>query len=189
MGVLEQDIQAELQKLKSQLEQVRLTQRDTSFKFNREQQVLKRMVTSLATTCRGSSSRLNQSLEELCFALEQQKDISTLIPKLAVLERMLKQQSLAMDKQTSHLDSQLQHSGETLLRVPGLPAKIKRDLRDLLSFSAAQPLEKLSKLCVCWKFMNARSKFNVPIPIWRSMSLLNKRIENCCIDLPLIYNT
>lgn len=55
---------------------------------------------------------------------------------------MLKQQSLAMDKQTSHLDSQLQHSGETLLRVPGLPAKIKRDLRDLLSFSAAQPLEK-----------------------------------------------
>ncbi|WP_423825317.1 hypothetical protein, partial [Salmonella enterica] len=54
MGVLEQDIQAELQKLKSQLEQVRLTQRDTSFKFNREQQVLKRMVTSLATTCRGS---------------------------------------------------------------------------------------------------------------------------------------
>ncbi|OWO87200.1 GGDEF domain-containing protein, partial [Vibrio cholerae] len=94
-----QDIQAELQKLKSQLEQVRLTQRDTSFKFNREQQVLKRMVTSLATTCRGSSSRLNQSLEELCFALEQQKDISTLIPKLAVLERMLKQQSLAMDKQ------------------------------------------------------------------------------------------
>lgn len=128
MGVLEQDIQAELQKLKSQLEQVRLTQRDTSFKFNREQQVLKRMVTSLATTCRGSSSRLNQSLEELCFALEQQKDISTLIPKLAVLERMLKQQSLAMDKQTSHLDSQLQHSGETLLRVPGLPAKIKRDL-------------------------------------------------------------
>ncbi|EOX1297206.1 GGDEF domain-containing protein [Vibrio cholerae] len=142
MGVLEQDIQAELQKLKSQLEQVRLTQRDTSFKFNREQQVLKRMVTSLATTCRGSSPRLNQSLEELCFALEQQKDISTLIPKLAVLERMLKQQSLAMDKQTSHLDSQLQHSGETLLRVPGLPAKIKRDLRDLLSFSAAQPLEK-----------------------------------------------
>ncbi len=78
---------------------------------------------------------------------------------------MLKQQSLAMDKQTSHLDSQLQHSGETLLRVPGLPAKIKRDLRDLLSFSAAQPLEKTQQALRLLEIMNARSKFNVPIPI------------------------
>ena len=54
---------------------------------------------------------------------------------------MLKQQSLAMDKQNSHLDSQFAAGGETLLRMPCLPAKIKRDLRDLLSFTAAQPLE------------------------------------------------
>ncbi|QIL86075.1 GGDEF domain-containing protein [Vibrio sp. HDW18] len=141
MGVLEHDLQAELDKFKSQLEQVRLTQRDTSFKFNREQQVLKRVVSSLANHYRGSHE-LNQSLDELSYALQQPQDISELIPQLAVLERMLKQRSLAMDKHHHHLDRQLQHSAETLLRVAGLPPKIKRDLRDLLSFSAAQPQEK-----------------------------------------------
>jgi len=137
MGVLEQDIQSELHQLKSELEQVRLTQRDTSFKFKREQKVLKRIVSSLSIACSGENSKLNDSLAELRHALEQQKDVSTLIPRLAVLERMLKQQTLAMEKQTLNLDSQIKHGGETLLRVTGLPAKIKRDLRDLLSFSGA----------------------------------------------------
>ncbi len=48
---------------------------------------------------------------------------------------MLKQQTIATEKQTINLDSQIKHSGETLLRVTGLPAKVKRDLRDLLSYS------------------------------------------------------
>ncbi|MFA0673968.1 hypothetical protein AB4567_06510, partial [Vibrio sp. 10N.222.51.A6] len=47
MGILEKDIQAQLHQLKYQLDQVRLTQRDTSFKFIREQKVLKRIVASL----------------------------------------------------------------------------------------------------------------------------------------------
>ena len=72
---------------------------------------------------------------ELKQAIEQQQDVSSLIPKLAVLERLLKQQGLAMEQQTEHLDSQIKHSGETLLRLTGLPPKIKRDLRDLLSYS------------------------------------------------------
>ncbi|AEH33772.1 Diguanylate cyclase/phosphodiesterase domain 1 (GGDEF) [Vibrio anguillarum 775] len=48
MGALEQDIQTQLQQLKTQLEQVRLTHRDTSFKFKREHTVLKRIVASLS---------------------------------------------------------------------------------------------------------------------------------------------
>ncbi|MCG9598071.1 GGDEF domain-containing protein [Vibrio sp. Isolate25] len=135
MGVLEQDIQSQLHNLKSQLEQVRLTQRDTSFKFKREQKVLKRIIASLSDACRSEDPRLKSGLTELRQAIEQQKDVSALIPKLAVLERLLKQQSVAMEKQTEHLDSQIKHSGETLLRVTGLPAKVKRDLRDLLSYS------------------------------------------------------
>ncbi|KOE82979.1 GGDEF domain-containing protein [Vibrio aestuarianus] len=142
MGALEQDIQTQLHQLKIQLEQVRLTQRDTSFKFKREQAVLKRIVASLSVACQGDDSQLNRNLSDLRAALEQQKDVSTLIPRLAVLERMLKQQTLATEKQSTHLDSQIKHSGETLLRVVGLPAKIKRDLRDLLSFSDALPKPK-----------------------------------------------
>lgn len=135
MGAFEQDIQSQLHSLKTQLEQVRLTQRDTSFKFNREQKVLTRIITSLTSTYNSENPRLKAGLTELQQAIEQQHDVSTLIPKLAVLERLLKQQGLAMEKQTEHLDGQIKHSGETLLRLTGLPARIKRDLRDLLSYS------------------------------------------------------
>ncbi|NOH78936.1 GGDEF domain-containing protein [Vibrio sp. RE86] len=135
MGVLEQDLQLQLHNLKSQLEQVRLTQRDTSFKFKREQKVLQRIIASLTSAYKSENPRLQAGLTELKQAIEQQQDVSTLIPKLAVLERLLKQQGLAMDKQTEHLDTQVKSSGETLLRLTGLPAKIKRDLRDLLSYS------------------------------------------------------
>lgn len=145
MGVLEQDIQNQLDQLRSKLEQTRLTHRDTSFKFNREQKVLKRIVASLSQACQGENIQLNGYLSELRQAIEQQTDISSIIPRLAVLERMLKQQTLNMDKQSHHLDAQIKSSGEILLRVPGLPAKIKRDLRDLLSFSAAQPPSKVEQ--------------------------------------------
>ncbi|RJX67523.1 GGDEF domain-containing protein [Vibrio sinensis] len=151
MGVLEQDIQSQLHNLKSQLEKVRLTHRDTSFKFKREQKVLKRIITSLSDACVRDDPRLRASLAEICQALEQNKDISSLIPKFAVLERLSKQQMLAMKKDKDHLDTQIKNSGEMLLRVVGLPAKIKRDLRDLLSFSgtknmpqAGQTLQLLS---------------------------------------------
>ncbi len=134
MGVLEQDIQQQLTALTQQLEQARLTQRDSSFKYQREQQVLRRMISSLCSNQRDKANhRLNQSLNELSQALEQKKDVSDLIPTIAVVERLLKQHTLARDKHASHLDQQLQHSGESLLRVSGLPAKIKQDLRHLLS--------------------------------------------------------
>ncbi|HAS62590.1 MAG TPA: GGDEF domain-containing protein [Vibrio sp.] len=137
MGVLEKDIQLQLHTLKSQLEQARLTQRDTSFKFKRELQVLQRVVTSLSNACISDDPNLQSQLQELKFAIEKQKDISALIPKLLVLERLIKQHTVAMDSHKQQLDSQVKHAGETLLRVAGIPSKIKRDLRDLLSFCAS----------------------------------------------------
>lgn len=41
-----------------------------------------------------------------------------------------------MEKQLTTLDPKLRQGGEMLLRLPGLPAKLKRDLRDLLNFPA-----------------------------------------------------
>ncbi|GAK87000.1 GGDEF domain family protein [Vibrio ponticus] len=136
MSVLEQDIQSQLHNLKSQLEQARLTQRDSSFKFKREIQVLQRVVTSLSTTCVSDNPNLQSGLQELKLAIEKQKDISALIPQLLVLERLIKQNKVAMDSDREKLDSQIKQTGETLLRIAGIPSKIKRDLRDLLSFAA-----------------------------------------------------
>ncbi|SDI01920.1 diguanylate cyclase (GGDEF) domain-containing protein [Vibrio xiamenensis] len=147
MGVLEQDLQKQLTALQQQLEHARLTQRDSSFKYQREQKVLRRMITSLSINqCDKDNPRLNQSLSELCQALEQKKDVSDLIPKIAVLERLLKQQAIAMEKHTHQLDNQVKHSGEALLRVNGLPAKVKRDLRDLLSYSNGLALNQSDHL-------------------------------------------
>ncbi|MBE4593107.1 GGDEF domain-containing protein [Vibrio navarrensis] len=138
MGILESDIQAQLHQLSCQLDQLRLTHRDTSLKFKREQLVLKRIVTSLSAACQVSDATLSQNLQAIQRELEQQKDVSRLLPRLVVLERMLRQRTVAMDKQTSFLDEQLKHSGETLQRVAGLPAQLKRELRNLMGFSHGQ---------------------------------------------------
>ncbi len=136
MGILEVDIQAQLHQLSCQLDQLKLTHRDSSLKFKREQQILKRVVASLSIAYQGSDPQLSNYLLEIQQELQQkQADISTLIPRLAVLERALKLQSKMVQKQTSNLDDQIKRSGETLQRVTGLPAQLKRELRNLTSFS------------------------------------------------------
>ena len=57
-----------------------------------------------------------------------------------MLEHLLKQQGIAMEQQTEHLDKKIQQSGEILLRLTGMPAKIKREIHDLLTFSSQKNL-------------------------------------------------
>ncbi|WNJ95822.1 diguanylate cyclase [Vibrio ruber] len=42
----------------------------------------------------------------------------------------------------TNLERHIRHGGETLLRIPGLPSKVKRDLRDLLNVSSVHPSPK-----------------------------------------------
>ena len=168
MGILESDIQSQLHQLSCQLDQLRLTHRDTSLKFQREQQVLKRVVASLSSACQGSNSQVTNYLLEIQQELEHQKDVSTLIPRLAVLERMLKQQSKTMEKQTGYLDEQIKHSGETLQRITGLPAQLKRELRNLMSFSevhAGTKVDQATKLLSIYeralKIITSNSRLNL----------------------------
>ncbi|GLR07135.1 GGDEF domain-containing protein [Vibrio hyugaensis] len=168
MGILESDIQSQLHQLSCQLDQLRLTHRDTSLKFKREQQVLKRVVASLSSACQGSNSQVTNYLLEIQQELEHQKDVSALIPRLAVLERMLKQQSKAMEKQNGYLDEQIKHSGETLQRITGLPAQLKRELRNLMSFSevhAGKKVDRATKLLSIYeralKIITSNSRLNL----------------------------
>ncbi|RQW62508.1 GGDEF domain-containing protein [Vibrio viridaestus] len=134
MGVSQNFID-ELSQLKQQLAKVRLTHQETSFRFKREQQILKRLVTSLATACMsGADEQMKKQLLDVKSALTVQTEVTALLPKIAKLESTLMQQTLTMDKQESSLAPELRQGGEMLLRLPGLPAKLKRDLRDLLSF-------------------------------------------------------
>jgi diguanylate cyclase (GGDEF)-like protein len=140
-----QEILKQIDQFKLQLEEARLKHRDASFKHSREAKVLKRVVTNLSTACMGYNSDLDDAVASLKSAFQQQQDISKLIPRLAILERMLKQNSNTMEKHKVILDERVKHSGETLQRIPGLPAQLKRDLRNLLSFPSAKNKNQLDQ--------------------------------------------
>ncbi|CAH0525052.1 GGDEF domain-containing protein [Vibrio hippocampi] len=122
--------------LKVQLEQLRVSQRDSSLKARREQQILKRFLACLSQAHIGSHSRIDDKLIELRRELEHKKDISSLVPNFAILERLLGQKAATMEKQQISLEEQTRRSGETLQRVTGLPAQIKRDLRNILAYES-----------------------------------------------------
>lgn len=140
-----EEILAQIDQLKLQLEQARLKHRDASFKHTRESKILKRVVANLSEACMGYSDALDNAVVSLKSAFDQQQDVSKLIPHLAILERMLKQNSHTMEKKKVHLDERVKHSGETLQRIPGLPAQLKRDLRNLLSFPSVKNHNQLDQ--------------------------------------------
>ncbi|WP_299020379.1 diguanylate cyclase [uncultured Photobacterium sp.] len=125
-------VASEVSKLKLRLDQAQLTYRDASLKSRREIVILKRLISRLSVACRGLDNELDVKLSELRNELDQQKDVSKLIPRLAVVERLVTRQASFTENENHLLEQQLTHSGETLKRLPGLPAQLKRELRNLL---------------------------------------------------------
>jgi len=140
-----EEILQQIDQLKLQLEQAKLKHRDASFKHTRESKVLKRVVANLSDACMGYNDDLDKAVVSLKNAFEQQNDVSKLIPRLAILERLLKQNTHAMEKKKVNLDERVRQSGETLQRIPGLPAQLKRDLRNLLSFPSVKNQNQLDQ--------------------------------------------
>ncbi|MGF1732973.1 diguanylate cyclase [Photobacterium kasasachensis] len=132
---------SEVSKLRLRLDQAQLSYRDASLKSRREIVILKRLISRLSVACRGLDSELDHKLAELRSELEQHKDVSKLIPRLAIIERLVTRQANFTEKETQRLEQQIGQSGETLKRVHGLPAQLKRELRNLLG----QPSETLAQ--------------------------------------------
>lgn len=176
-----EEILKQIDQFKLQLEQARLKHRDASFKHSREAKVLKRVVTNLSTACMGYSAELDEAVSALKIAFQQQQDVSKLIPRLAVLERMLKQNTNTMEKKKVNLDERVRHSGETLQRIPGLPAQLKRDLRNLLSFPSVKngnQLDQATRLLAIYeraiKIITSSSIHTLQSPTGINQELLNK---------------
>ncbi|MGL6315894.1 GGDEF domain-containing protein [Vibrio sp. WXL103] len=138
MDVLDKNTQSEVHKLKLQLEQSLLTQREKGFKSERELMILRRIVSSLIQACPTDSESLRGRLDDLRHAMEQRQDISKLVPQLAVVERQLQQHITSTQKHRQHSSQDFQRCSEVLLHNPDLPLKLKRDLRSLLD-QMAQP--------------------------------------------------
>lgn len=139
-------VAAEFSQLKQQLDQARLTHRDTTLKSRRETIILKRLISRLSIACRGQNAELDQKLTLLRNDLEHNKDVSKLIPRLAVVERMVIRHTAQMDKYHARLNEQIRNSGETLQRMSGLPAQLKRDLRNLLQRPIVDSSDNISRV-------------------------------------------
>lgn len=134
-------VASEVSKLKLRLDQAQLTYRDASLKSRREIVILKRLISRLSVACKGLDNELDEKLSELRTELEQQKDVTKLIPRLAIVERLVTRQASFTENENHLLEQQITHSGETLTRLPGLPAQLKRELRNLLG----QPSKTLAQ--------------------------------------------
>ncbi|WP_061014643.1 GGDEF domain-containing protein [Photobacterium leiognathi] len=124
---------SEVSSLKQRLDQAQLSYRDASLKSRREIVILKRLITRLVIACRGINKELDERLQSISHELEQPTDISKLIPRLAIVERLVTQQADIIHKQNLRLDQKIHQAGETLSRYRDLPVQLRRDLRAVLS--------------------------------------------------------
>ncbi|WP_368502000.1 diguanylate cyclase [Photobacterium sp. 1_MG-2023] len=128
------DAASEMSSLKLCLDQAQLSYRDASLKSRREIVILKRLIIRMAVACRGLDADLDKQLETLRADLEQNKDISKIVPHLAQVERLLLRQP-PTDTTMTRLSDLIRQSSESLKRIPALPVQLKRDLHDLLAQS------------------------------------------------------
>ncbi|MCD9523817.1 diguanylate cyclase [Photobacterium carnosum] len=126
-------IVAEVSILKQQLDRSQLSYRDSNLKSRREIVILKRLITRLAIACRGLDNDLDSTLQSITHDLEQPLDISRLIPRLAIVERLVTQQADVIQHQNNHLQQQINQRSHTLIQHQDLPMSLQRDLDHLVS--------------------------------------------------------
>lgn len=127
------EIVAEVNILKQQLDHAQLSYRDSNLKSRREIVILKRLITRLTIACRGLDNELDHTLQSITHDLEQPLEISRLIPRLAIVERLVIQQADMIQHQNNHLQQQINQRGHTLLQHPNLPASLQQDLDHLFN--------------------------------------------------------
>lgn len=134
-------VASEVSKLKLRLDQAQLSYRDAALKSRREIVILKRLISRLSAACRGLDHELDQKLIALRQELEQNQDISKILPRLAVVERLVSRLANFAERENQDLSRHISRSSEVLHQMHSLPAQLKRELTQALS----QPGESLSQ--------------------------------------------
>ncbi|SKA49674.1 GGDEF domain-containing protein [Photobacterium toruni] len=126
-------IVAEVSILKQQLDKSQLSYRDSNLKSRREIVILKRLITRLTIACRGIDNDLDSILQSITHDLEQPLDISRLIPRLAMVERLVIQQADVILHQNQYLQQQINQHSHSLSHFQDLPASLQQDLHHLFN--------------------------------------------------------
>ena len=126
MGIAEQDFQTKISTLTEQLEKSRVSQRDTALKGTRELTSLKKLILAFCADYPTDNIELKERLYALKHELELQKNLQHIVPKLSVIERIIKQDSKQGTTQRSEFNTTIRRSTEFLQRIPKLPSRLKK---------------------------------------------------------------
>ncbi|MCP4956201.1 MAG: diguanylate cyclase [Photobacterium aquimaris] len=132
--------------LKQRLDLAQLSYRDSNLKSRREIVILKRLITRLAVACRGIDNELDASLQAISLDLEQPLEISRLIPRLSIVERLVIQQADVIQRQNKRLQHHIGLRGRTLSHYQGLPQSLQRDLRGIFNQPSATLLDNHQRI-------------------------------------------
>ncbi|MGF1769840.1 diguanylate cyclase [Enterovibrio makurazakiensis] len=172
--------------LKEKLQHSQLVFRDLALKSRREATILKRLISRLIAASQAHEDPLlNERLSQIRRELDSQDDVSRLIPQLALVERMVNRHNQAMEKAKGTLECQYEQSAETLKCLPGLPAQLKRDLRNLLISPNAHEQGNNNKIVALLQlYERALKLLALPSNGLTAKELLNiDRINQLCSEL------
>ena len=139
-------VASELNQLKQQLDQTRLSHRDTTLKSRREILLLKRIILRFCAACKHHDSDLDKEIVELATNIEQVENTSDLTVRIATFEQLINRYKMNVKKEHSVMEEHISYCGETLQRVVGLPPGLKRDLRTLLQYHSQDGSKHIQRI-------------------------------------------
>lgn len=172
--------------LKGKLPHSRLVSKDLTIRSRHEASILKKLILRLILASSVNADKsLHQRLSHIQREIDSLDNVTQLIPQLALVERMVNTHSDTPHKTAAELDGQFQHSGETLQGVPGLPAQLKRDLRNLLQRSASDKKDSSAKVVALLQlYERALKLLSLPSNGLLASALLNiDRVNQLCNEL------
>jgi len=104
--------------------------------FKNQSTMLIQFIGKLSQVCKGIDLELDNRLAKLRVLLSKSAPLCDIEGQIKLISKLLEQHSSSNDKNIRDIHEQFIISGKALQKSKGLPAKLRRDLRSLLSESA-----------------------------------------------------
>ncbi len=101
--------------------------------FNLQSNLLIQFISKLSLISKGIDLELDNRLAQLRTLFTKSAPISEIEGKIAVISKLLQQHSITNEKNISHMHEQFCQAGANLQKINGLPDKLRRELRELLT--------------------------------------------------------
>lgn len=125
-------VQQQLVALKIKLDAAIETRSTLEEDFTAQTNLLVSFITKLSLVSKGVNKELDNRLAKLRTLFSKSAPLSEIEAKIAVINKLLQQHSIANEKNITRMHEQFIYAGESLQKINGLPAELRRNLRALL---------------------------------------------------------